>query len=96
MDGRPNGGSRRLRGTFNSAVSCGRRRGEGATRPDTRKREEEAGWKEGGRDGRPNGGGRRLRGTSKSAVSCGRRRGEGGERPDKRKREDDEEEEEGI
>ena len=52
MDGRPNGGSRRLRGTFNSAVSCGRRRGEGAARPDTRKREEEAGWKEGGRDGR--------------------------------------------
>ena len=91
MDGRPNGGSRRLRGTFNSAVSCGRRRGEGADRPDTRKREEEEGWREGGTDGRPNGGGKALRGLYGSAVSCGRRRGEGGERPDRRKREEGEE-----
>ena len=52
-DGRPNSGGRALRGTFKSAVSCGRRRGEGGERPDRSKREEE----EGGTDGRTAGAG---------------------------------------
>ena len=48
-DGRPNGGGKALRGTFKSAVGCGRRRGEGGERPDRRKGAEEEG---GGREGR--------------------------------------------
>ena len=34
----PNGGGKRLRGTFKSAVSGGRRRGEGGERLDRRKK----------------------------------------------------------
>ena len=49
-DGRPNIGGRALRGTFKSAVSCGRRRRKGGERPDKGKREKEE--EEGGREGR--------------------------------------------
>ena len=54
-DGRPKGGGTAFRGTSKSAVSCGRRRGEGGERLDRRKKEEEEEEEEGGREGRTDG-----------------------------------------